>query len=567
MTLKFEFASPGKIRESVVRRRLRAGRLRRVGSIALLAALFFAASGTADHVLHKLSDGFEPTFSLTSGTFASSPDGEWVVFDACDAGSDDCLIASVRRNVGATSSATALSPLYVDAGSLYSLVSADSRHVVYYAPTATSGDTEAWSVPVDGSAAPVRLHPALAGDEYLDVFELAADGQVAIIAIRNGGGGGTLYRAPVDGSSAATPIDAGETDEISTYTAPGGAQYALYFIDGDNDGRFEIRKVNLAGGAPLPLGPAELRQGAEIQSVRIAPDGSRAVIQVDNVVAGRFELVGLSLSGPAALDQLSQTPVAEGDVTRVQISDDSEFAVFRADAVVDGKAELWSVPIDGSAAPIALSGTLGADRDVTSFELAGSWAVFLADASVDEKVELWSAPIDGGAARTRRSATLPAGRDVFDFKIAPNGTRLIYRANPAAETQHDLYSTTVFGLTQHIQLTNLPGGFPAIYSPVVYHVSPDSRRLAFDIAPGGGFNAALFEQSLILPAPIPAILAVAESTPWLFDDIGYLPDSAGLIFRGALEIGSRVEVFLADERCFADGFEAGNSLQWSATVP
>ena len=374
MTLKFEFASPGKIRESVARRRLRAGRLRRVGSIALLAALFFAASGTADHVLHKLSDGFEPTFSLTSGTFASSPDGEWVVFDACDAGSDDCLIASVRRNVGATSSATALSPLYVDAGSLYSLVSADSRHVVYYAPTATSGDTEAWSVPVDGSAAPVRLHPALAGDEYLDVFELAADGQVAIIAIRNGGGGGTLYRAPVDGSSAATPIDAGETDEISTYTAPGGAQYALYFIDGDNDGRFEIRKVNLAGGAPLPLGPAELRQGAEIQSVRIAPDGSRAVIQVDNVVAGRFELVGLSLSGPAALDQLSQTPVAEGDVTRVQISDDSEFAVFRADAVVDGKAELWSVPIDGSAAPIALSGTLGADRDVTSFELAGSWS-------------------------------------------------------------------------------------------------------------------------------------------------------------------------------------------------
>jgi len=273
------------------------------------------------------------------------------------------------------------------------------------------------------------------------------------------------------------------------------------------------------------------------------------------------------VAAPAALTQLSQTPVAGGDVTRVLISDDSEFAVFRADAVVDEKYELWTVPIDDSAEPVALGGTLAADRDVSSFDLAGAWAVFLADSSVNDKVELWSAPIDAGAAPTRRSTTLPAGRDVFDFEVAPNGTRLIYRANPVAETQHDLYSTTVFGVTQHVQLTNLPGGLPAIYMPLEFRVSPDSRRLAFEIAPEGGFNPALFEQSLIAPAPIPEILAVADGSPWLFENIQYLPDSAGLIFRGALESGSRVEVFLADERRFADGFESGDTQQWSNTAP
>ncbi|MBZ0089636.1 MAG: hypothetical protein K8H90_04580, partial [Thermoanaerobaculia bacterium] len=414
---------------------------------------------------------------------------------------------------------------------------------------------EVWSVPIDGSGPPVRLHPHLSGSETLARYALAQDGSVAVVALDDGAGGGTLFRAPLDGSAAPTPIDEGNVARLYTYVAPGGAQHALYFIDSDGDDRLEIRTVDLAGGVPLPLGPAELRAGLDFGGLQVAPDGSRAVFSADNAVAERGELYGLSLAGPGALAQLSQIPVAGGDVYDFELSADGARVVFLADAVVDGKFELWSAPIDDSADPVPVSGTLAATRDVVSFELAGSWTVFLADLAVDDQVELWSAPIDGGATPTRRSVALPAGRDVSGFRIAPNGTRLVYAANLVSAVQSDLHLATVAGLTGHTQLTNLEGGLPAVYTIRDYRISPDSRRLAFDIHPAGGFNATLFEQSLLAPAPIPEIVAVSAGTPSLIERAQYLPDSAGLVFAAALDSGDRVEALLADERCFADGFE------------
>ncbi len=542
-------------------------RFGRVVKAALAAGLALAGAASAEHALRALSAGFAPGGDIADAALAASPDGEWIVFDRCDAGVDVCLLGSARRNAGLGAPFVTLTGQYVDASGLRVRIAADGRHVAFEAPTSLGPEDEVWSVPIDGSAPPVRLHPHLSGSETLARYALAQDGSVAVIALDDGAGGGTLFRAPLDGSAAATPIDDGNVARLYTYVAPGGAQHALYLIDSDGDDRLEIRTVDLAGGVPLPLGPAELRAGLDFGSLRIAPDGSRAVFSADNTLAERSELYGLALDGPGALSQLSQIPVVGGDVYEFELSADGARAVFLADAAVDGRFELWSVPIDDSAAPVAVSGTPASTRDVVSFALAGSWAVFLADLAVDDKVELWSAPIDASAAPTRRSVALPAGRDVSSFRIAPNGTRLVYKANLVSEVQSDLHLATVSGLTGHTQLTNLDGGLPAIYTIRDYEISPDSRRLAFDIYPAGGFNATLFEQSLLAPAPIPEIVAVSAGTPALIQDARYLPDSRGLVFAAALDSGDRVEALLADERCFADGFESGDRAAWSLSVP
>ncbi len=539
---------------------------RRIASILLLATLALAATAAADHQLRPLSAGFVPDGEIEPGSYWTSPDSEWTAFSACDVAINSCRLASAHRNAPAGAPFVDLAGPYLT-GIVRLRITPDSRRAIFLAWTDIGIGSELWSVPLDGGAAPVRLHPALGGSAFVIDFELSVDGALAVLTTSDGLGNGSLLRSPVDGSSPATPLDDGDLEKLFVFATPGGAQYALYFIDTDANGRLEIRKVALAGGSPLPLGPVDLRAGVSLDEVRVVADASRALILGDLSTAGQTELFSLELGGPAPLTALNPALNGNGNVEGFELADGGR-AVLLADAQIDGKFELWSVEVDAATPPVKLSGSLAADRDVlSSFAVAGSWVVYLADATVDEKYELWSAPIDGGASPTRRSDTVPAGRDVSRFRIAPNGTRLIYGGDLEVLGRTDLYRSTVFGLIAHERLTNLAGGYPAPYNVREFQISPDSAAVAFDIWPEGGWNGVLFEQTLLAPQPLHEILAVSSGLPLLIDFVRYLPDSAGLTFMSRLTPGERRELHLTDERCFADGFESGDRTAWSASLP
>jgi len=81
-------------------------------------------------------------------------------------------------------------------------VAPDALTVVYRLDQASAGSFELWSVPIDGSAAPVRLSGTLTGGGDVGAFALSPDGtQVLFLADREFNDRTELWRAPLHGGS------------------------------------------------------------------------------------------------------------------------------------------------------------------------------------------------------------------------------------------------------------------------------------------------------------------------------------------------------------------------------
>ncbi len=514
----------------------------------------------ADHNLRELSAGFVPDGVVSSAL--PSPDGKWLAFDGCEA--DVCWLASAQRYATAGAPPIVLDGPYGFDSLLDYRISGDSRRLVYQAPTGPGDRRELWSVPLDGSAAPIRLHAPL-GTEYLREFVLTPDGSQVVFEISDGSGIGTLQYAPTDGSAAPFTLDEGNVDEMLLFTGPNGNDRVLYLIDTDNNQRVEVWTAYLGSSPPFRLWAGELLENFNLRDWAVAPDGLRAALLGDLFAAGITELASIRLDSENTFLRLNQNLASGGEVERFLIADDGT-VVFRADALVNNVQELWSAPIDASSTPVKLSGTLVTGGDVTNPRLAGDRVVYLADATVDGRTELWSAPIDGSAAPSRRSDTVPAGRSVHSFRIADNGSRIVYRANLEALDRYDLYRTSVTGSATHLRLTNLNPLVLFRFDVGGFAISPDSLRVAFSIRPDANFDGQVREQSLLFPQNNGELLVNAEGVDSQYLSPRYL-DPSGILFRAGLEPGDRAEVLLADLSVFADGFESGNRAAWSASVP
>ena len=132
---------------------------------------------------------------------------------------------------------------------------------------------------------------------------------------------------------------------------------------------------------------------------------------------------------------------------------------------------------------------------VTAFALSpnGATAVYIADLEVAARFELYSVPADGSAVPTKISSGLPFGtgdQGVSEFQISPDGTRVVFRADPnAGSGVDDLFSVAIDGSSAPLQLNT------TAQRPVsAFGVSPSGAWVAFlgpDTAFGGG-GAELF---------------------------------------------------------------------------
>jgi hypothetical protein len=547
----------------------RSSRPLRGAGLALLALLGSAAAVHAEHRVRTVSAGYLPSGAVSNDSDSqASPDGRWIVFVACDDESL-CWLASSRRFAAAGEEPVTLDgPVY--GFSFFSLgidftISADSRRVVYDARTEEDAENDLWSVEIDGSSAPVRLNAPLLAEESIDDYELTADGQQVVFEL-NRQGTDLLVRAPIDGSSGPTTLDEGDDIRFYLFPAASGNPRLLYFIDTDDNNQLEILTIYLSSNLPFPLWAGQLRAGTFITSLEFTPDGVQAVLRADIATDEVDELWSIRCDSANTFHRLNQALVSGGNVLDFELSSDGR-AVYQADAQVDERFELWSAPIDASAAPVKLSGTLVAGGDIRNLRVAGTWAVYIADATVDERDELWSVPADGHEAPTRRSDTVPPGRDVSTFRFTPSGTRLVYRANLGPVDRYDLHTTTAFGITSHVQLTNRNPLAPSPYSVRAYVLSPDSQRVAFTVTPDANWNGVAMEQRLSNPQTTAETLIEVSGGDEADYSVSYLPDSRGLLTEAILETGDRRESLLIDQAIFADGFGSGDRTAWSASVP
>lgn len=484
--------------------------------------------------------------TLTSGSnviaHALSPDGTRVVYRAFENGVAQLWSArlDVRRR------AVRLNGALVAGGNVGGFaITPDSASVLFSGDGRIDGHTELFRVPIDGSeqrhALAVdrprveRLSGALPAAGLL-AWRLAPGGEFVLFLVdRDGNGVRELESLPLAG---------GPPLRLDQDPGPGGSKSwelaaangrALYVLRADYRADEALLSVPFTGGAATRLNGALAHgptRGRVIDYV-VTPDGAAVVYQADQEYVDSCDLHIVPSDGSRAPLSLSTSggfsanvPLPEGstdeDARSFRLTPGAEALVYLADpdldrqyelfrAPLDGSApptalgsgervlhgfrldpagtevvflrsddvatlQLYRVPLDGSAPPTRLSGSLAQGGNVVDFALApdGARVVFRADAEVDDRFELWSVPLAGGA-RVRLSPALASGRSVSRFLVTADSTTVLFLADARIDEQYELYATPLAGGTPRELDPALTGsGHVLTFVP-----TPDATRVVF----------------------------------------------------------------------------------------
>ncbi len=483
-------------------------------------------------------------------------------------------------------------------GSLISEVrfTTDGLHAVYsdvlLDEGQPSGPAGLYGVPLDGSQSPSRLDLAQAccgfefraGEDRVVYVEPSLSGTLYSIAVDGtqrvqltpagwfpqqfvldsdvvvfgafSGGGGAVFRVPLDGSQAAAAI-AGP-DAISVREIEVVNSVAVVFRAYRSGSLFEaLYAVALAGGPPPVLLNGPELPGQGVKSFDAAPNGLAVVFRGDQAADELFELFRVPIGGGQAPERLNAALSGPSDVVSFQIASHGLGVAYLSDQTQDETFELFGVPIGGGAAPFRYNDPLPTGPvvgDVLGFQAAGERAVYRADGDSDEFFELYSARIDGRGRARRLTASFTDDGDVLpDFALSPAGGRVVFQYDGA---DFRLYSALVTGAEPPLELDSLGNQFPApfVFTPdgtrVVY------RKVSFDSASSHDLRSAVVDGSSppVTLAEPPGFASVNE--------FQLAPDGATVVFRSDLVQPGVIELF----RIPTDGSAAALGLS-SPLVP
>ena len=442
-------------------------------------------------------------------------------------------------------------------------VDANGTRAVYLADARIDNRPELFSVPLDGSQAPVRLSGNLTMGGQISLFQVTPDGtRVLYLADQAVVGRIELYSVPIGGGSAvrlsATPVAGG-----SVWSRPlvsGDGRHVVYRADALTDNEVELFSVPIDGSAaPVRLN-LPMPHAGFVGDVRLARGGARVVYSADQTVDDVIELWSVpsdgsagpvQLAGPAghlldvsathalhdseadgleglelyaaALDGL--TPAVRltqglhpSDIDLVRLSPDAERVVFvRRDAL--GRRELFGVPFSGGAAPTRLSPPLPPGGSVPSVAFRADGAVaFLADASRRGQPALW---VNDGSEARERTPDLPEAPvvgDVSAYAWSPGGTHVFYGADRFTDQQ---------GCVTSVRLADGAECFspPEVGTVLNLHFPPHSDRFTFlQRVVSDGFPPSSFTSlhSAPIAAPEQALRLTGDTGigPLLFDGEG-----------------------------------------------
>ena len=309
-------------------------------------------------------------------------------------------LAAFLAGTGAPASASAgtanpkLSGPMVAGGDVWNFViSADGQTVVYLgAGQVTVGVLELYSVPIDGSAAPVKLSGPTVAGHGIHSFRISPDdSRVVYRADQETAWHMELYSAPVDGS--ASPV------KLSL-------DFRFCSIDG-----------NLCETAADCPAEGSCFVGGEPCETNLDCPGALNTCQ----------------------NPLVQSCDARGVVTSFVVDPTSTWVVYRANQETEDVFELYSVPIDGSSTAVKISGSVLSSATITKAGVDGSRAIYIADQETIDVRELYSVPIDGSNPPVKLNGELVPGGDVRSIAITPDRTTVVYVADQDTDELRELY--------------------------------------------------------------------------------------------------------------------------------
>jgi len=208
-------------------------------------------------------------------------------------------------------------------------ISPDAQRVVYCADAVMDQRFELYSVPSDGSAAPLVLNgPLPGGGDVQQQFELTPDGaSVVYEADQEQDGFIRLHRVPIDGSSPDVLLSMFNVGGTAFHLTADGA-YALY-----SPFRSYLRAQPIAGGPPIVIVPDNVAD-------HVVSDGSRRVFYQ------RESRVHVEpITGGLAVELNPGTPALAIPMDAAYLALDGERVLYRAEAA-PGVVELFASWLD-----------------------------------------------------------------------------------------------------------------------------------------------------------------------------------------------------------------------------
>jgi len=323
-------------------------------------------------------------------------------------------------------------PVVAD-GQIYQLVySPDGSRAVFKGDRDVKGVTEIYSVPADGSTAPVQLNGPIVGggDVWIAGPWFAADERVLYTGDLDTNDAIELYSVPIDGSAAPVklnaPLASGQ-NVLYGFLTPDGATF-VYLADQDVDETFEIYRVPTDGSAaPVRLSSA-LVAGGTVETMELTPDGSRVVYLADQDTLGLVELYSVPLAGGTPVKLSDTLGGLGGDTTAFWISPDGARVVSRQRNAAGTRWGMQSAPITGGSFSILTAGMfalgdpeISADSDVVLWEES-------ADPTSAGVFELKSVPIDENfqASAVLDACSYTGFADLHRLFSTPDSSFLVY---------------------------------------------------------------------------------------------------------------------------------------------
>lgn len=407
-----------------------------------------------------------------------------------------------------SAAATPIDPVFPDADVALVLVTPDDLTAVYVITGSPS--MLLFSAPVDASAAPVLLADsglASSGNSTFFQPEISHDGSRVVYRAFDSTPSTTrgIYSVPVDGSAAPVRLDQG-APQGQYVQGPGRV---LFIEAGD------LFSVTLDGSQAVTLNPAgtTVTQGG----ILITPDGTRAVFSAPALyvapIDGSQPATDLSTTSfndaPLGFDSLSTrllvgsfsspatylSSIDLATTSSTNVGSVSGFIITRKPAAGDRVVVLGSLPqvaqaasilVDGSQPPVLLHPPLTAP--FTVFELdtdhAGSRAYLRAFLEPGHGTELYGIDVAGAGPLLRYNDPLPGGPilgRVSDFESSVSGERVVYRASQDLPNQDDLYTVATAGGESTRVWEQLPPNIGVLDD---YWLSPDGEHVVFAFREG-----------------------------------------------------------------------------------
>lgn len=235
----------------------------------------------------------------------------------------------------------------------------DRTRVVYAGDVTSVGSRELLIVPVDGSAAPLSLSgPVPSGEGVVSepgtdttsrrpLVWFTPDGTEAVY-----NAGRDLFRVPLDGSAAPVRLTTHVTGNLEAslgglrITADGTT--AVYRADALVSGRFELFVVPVDGSAASRAISGTLASDRDVAPGFVLVESRAGVLyRADAAADERVQLWFAPLDGRRAPTTRSPLVNPQGAVEAdFAVSPDEAWVYYRADALVNGVPELYRFPLD-----------------------------------------------------------------------------------------------------------------------------------------------------------------------------------------------------------------------------